>query len=216
MRFVRALVAFAPFWGVGRAAAAWWDRTSDTQWRGRCCSVCRSRCSGLAILFWRALTLCRRQGTLALWIRRRVLVVVGLYRYVRNPMYVGVLTLVLGWSIAAGLAQPGALLVPCSPSGFTCARSSMKTRCGALRAGLRTLLRHRAALDPRRALVLSARAALPRQLPDSHVMRRRGAPPVGAVRRRAVNVLPHLRFRARRKHGADGARPPAGTAGHTN
>jgi protein-S-isoprenylcysteine O-methyltransferase Ste14 len=58
---------------------------------------------GLAVLLW-----CVRdfyvvgKGTLAPWDPPARLVVVGLYRYVRNPMYVGVLTLVLGWSIAAG------------------------------------------------------------------------------------------------------------------
>jgi protein-S-isoprenylcysteine O-methyltransferase Ste14 len=42
------------------------------------------------------------KGTLAPWDPPRHLVVVGLYRYTRNPMYVGVLTFVLGWSLAAG------------------------------------------------------------------------------------------------------------------
>jgi len=32
----------------------------------------------------------------------RVLVVRGLYRYVRNPIYVGVLTIVLGWAVSFG------------------------------------------------------------------------------------------------------------------
>ena len=44
------------------------------------------------------------------WLDRR-LVVVGLYRFCRNPMYVGVLTLVLGWSIVAGSWTLGAYLV---------------------------------------------------------------------------------------------------------
>lgn len=39
------------------------------------------------------------KGTLAPWDPPKNLVVVGLYRYVRNPMYVGVLTLVGGWSV---------------------------------------------------------------------------------------------------------------------
>jgi len=39
------------------------------------------------------------KGTLAPWDPPKHLVVVGLYRYMRNPMYVGVLTLVVGWSI---------------------------------------------------------------------------------------------------------------------
>jgi protein-S-isoprenylcysteine O-methyltransferase Ste14 len=38
-------------------------------------------------------------GTLAPWDPPRRLVVVGLYRYNRNPMYVGVLLIVFGWSL---------------------------------------------------------------------------------------------------------------------
>jgi len=39
------------------------------------------------------------KGTLAPWDPPKKLVVVGLYRRVRNPMYVGVLTLVAGWAL---------------------------------------------------------------------------------------------------------------------
>lgn len=39
------------------------------------------------------------KGTLAPWDPPKNLVVVGLYRYVRNPMYVGVVTLVAGWAL---------------------------------------------------------------------------------------------------------------------
>ncbi len=39
------------------------------------------------------------KGTLAPWDPPTKLVVVGLYRYMRNPMYVGVITLVVGWSV---------------------------------------------------------------------------------------------------------------------
>jgi len=55
---------------------------------------------GLFILLW-----CVRdfyvsgKGTLAPWDPPRQLVIVGLYRYVRNPMYVGVLFILLGWII---------------------------------------------------------------------------------------------------------------------
>ena len=38
------------------------------------------------------------KGTLAPWRPPKQLVTVGLYRYCRNPMYVGVVTLVLGWA----------------------------------------------------------------------------------------------------------------------
>jgi protein-S-isoprenylcysteine O-methyltransferase Ste14 len=39
------------------------------------------------------------RGTLAPWDPPRHLVIVGLYRYVRNPMYVAVLTILLGWAL---------------------------------------------------------------------------------------------------------------------
>lgn len=42
------------------------------------------------------------RGTLAPWDPPRHLVVVGLYRWVRNPMYIGVLGVLAGWAIATG------------------------------------------------------------------------------------------------------------------
>jgi protein-S-isoprenylcysteine O-methyltransferase Ste14 len=39
------------------------------------------------------------KGTLAPWSPPQHLVTIGLYRLVRNPMYVGVLTLVAGWAL---------------------------------------------------------------------------------------------------------------------
>jgi protein-S-isoprenylcysteine O-methyltransferase Ste14 len=54
------------------------------------------------------LVLCARdflvsgRGTLAPWDPPRSLVIVGLYRFVRNPMYLSVLTTVLGWSLYYG------------------------------------------------------------------------------------------------------------------
>jgi protein-S-isoprenylcysteine O-methyltransferase Ste14 len=65
--------------------------------------------AGLVVLLW-----CVRdfyvsgRGTLAPWDPPRHLVVVGLYRFMRNPMYVGVLTFVAGWSLLAGSPRIGA------------------------------------------------------------------------------------------------------------
>src|SRR5437868_2346993 len=42
------------------------------------------------------------KGTLAPWDPPKRLVIVGLYRYVRNPMYLAVLTIVAGWSLTFG------------------------------------------------------------------------------------------------------------------
>ena len=69
---------------------------------------------GLVLLLWcvRDLLVSGR-GTLAPWDPPKRLVVVGFYRFVRNPMYIAVVTLVVGWSLAAGsrlLACYGALL----------------------------------------------------------------------------------------------------------
>lgn len=58
---------------------------------------------GLVILLW-----CVRdfyvsgKGTLAPWSPPQELVFVGLYRVVRNPMYVGVLTIQAGWLLSSG------------------------------------------------------------------------------------------------------------------
>jgi protein-S-isoprenylcysteine O-methyltransferase Ste14 len=41
-------------------------------------------------------------GTLAPWQPPRQLVVVGLYRYSRNPMYLSVVMILLGWALAFG------------------------------------------------------------------------------------------------------------------
>lgn len=42
------------------------------------------------------------RGTLAPWDPPANLVVVGLYRYMRNPMYAGVIALVVGWALCLG------------------------------------------------------------------------------------------------------------------
>jgi protein-S-isoprenylcysteine O-methyltransferase Ste14 len=55
---------------------------------------------GVFALFW-----CVRdfyvsgRGTLAPWDPPKRLVIVGLYRFVRNPMYVAVLTILVGWAL---------------------------------------------------------------------------------------------------------------------
>ena len=43
------------------------------------------------------------KGTLAPWAPPARLVVVGLYRYTRNPMYVAVVLIILGWAVSFGV-----------------------------------------------------------------------------------------------------------------
>jgi protein-S-isoprenylcysteine O-methyltransferase Ste14 len=68
--------------------------------------------AGLFLLLW-----CVRdfyvsgRGTLAPWDPPRRLVIVGLYRFMRNPMYVAVLTIVAGWGLAFGSPPLGLYLL---------------------------------------------------------------------------------------------------------
>lgn len=61
---------------------------------------------GVALLLW-----CVRdfhvvgRGSLAPWAPPERLVVVGAYRLTRNPMYVAVLLILVGWALAAGAAR---------------------------------------------------------------------------------------------------------------
>ena len=114
-------------------------------------------------------------------------------------------------------AQNPALYCAVLAAGFTCARSSMKSRgCGSLRAGLRTLLRHRAALIPGvRWLERSRGFCLDNCRRLTRHARRGGAP---ACRRRVrtrrtsghISAF-ELVVARRRRSGA----LPVGTAGHS-
>jgi protein-S-isoprenylcysteine O-methyltransferase Ste14 len=58
---------------------------------------------GMAALVASAVSFYRRgKGTLAPWDPPSKLVVQDLYRFNRNPMYVGLLTTVVGWSVLSG------------------------------------------------------------------------------------------------------------------
>ena len=59
--------------------------------------------AGVLILIMSAISFYRRgSGTLAPWDPPKHLVIQDLYRYNRNPMYVGVIFTVLGWAILIG------------------------------------------------------------------------------------------------------------------
>ena len=106
--FARAVLAFLALPGVvAFAVPIAWLLASRTQLE-----------HGLGLLPWMVgvcgLLWCVRdfyvagKGTLAPWAPPARLVVVGLYRYTRNPMYVCVTLILLGWAVSFGL--PGLYL----------------------------------------------------------------------------------------------------------
>lgn len=70
--------------------------------------------AGLFVLLWCAAAFYfTGKGTLAPWAPPQRLVTVGLYRFSRNPMYVGVLLILIGWALlfrSAALAWYAALV----------------------------------------------------------------------------------------------------------
>lgn len=98
--FVRALLAFFLLPGLAAVLAPPLIAALDP-WQGQLWAP------GLVIMTLGATVLiwCVRdfyisgKGTLAPWDPPKSLVIVGLYRFVRNPMYVGVLLLVMGWAV---------------------------------------------------------------------------------------------------------------------
>jgi protein-S-isoprenylcysteine O-methyltransferase Ste14 len=102
---IRALLAFLALPGIAAVLAppliALLDPWQGQRWQPGLAVMC----GGAFVLLW-----CVRdfyvsgKGTLAPWDPPKELVVVGLYRLVRNPMYIGVLLLVCGWALY--LASP--------------------------------------------------------------------------------------------------------------
>lgn len=103
--FARALLAFLALPGTIAFAlpAGWLWSTGSTELAHPIGLVLLAL--GVAGLLW-----CVRdfyvagKGTLAPWSPPRRLVVVGLYRYSRNPMYVSVALVLLGWGLSFGSA----------------------------------------------------------------------------------------------------------------
>lgn len=101
--FIRALIAFLALPGVVAGLVPVLIGLGDTRRHGGSAIGFGFLALGVVLLLW-----CVRdfyvsgKGTLAPWDPPKRLVVVGLYRFVRNPMYVAVLTVVLGWTLVFG------------------------------------------------------------------------------------------------------------------
>jgi protein-S-isoprenylcysteine O-methyltransferase Ste14 len=101
--FARALLAFLALPGVVAFAV-------PVAWLVASCRAMLVQPLGLALLVVGSVALlwCVRdfyvsgKGTLAPWAPPAHLVVVGLYRYTRNPMYVAVALILLGWAVSFG------------------------------------------------------------------------------------------------------------------
>jgi protein-S-isoprenylcysteine O-methyltransferase Ste14 len=66
------------------------------------------------------------RGTLAPWDPPTRLVIIGLYRFLRNPMYVAVLTILVGWAL---LYRSWPLAVVPNPIKMTMHGSRSKAEC---------------------------------------------------------------------------------------
>src|SRR5215475_4021375 len=105
--FFRALLAFLILPGAFGILLPWLLVDSDQRRMGGTWLGWPILFVGVCILLW-----CVRdfyvagKGTLAPWDPPKELVIVGLYRFVRNPMYIGVLGCVAGWSGTPSAASP--------------------------------------------------------------------------------------------------------------
>ncbi len=100
--FWRALIAFLALPGVVAIAVPAWFAARSLRVGGDFHAIgLLPMLAGFALLLW-----CVRdfyvagKGTLAPWTPPRHLVVIGAYRHSRNPMYVGVMLMLLGWAIS--------------------------------------------------------------------------------------------------------------------
>lgn len=98
--FLRALIACLSLPGVVAFAVPWcFVRGSEVPARPGVTAMALL-CCGLSCLVWCVCAFYTSgKGTLAPWAPPRRLVTHGLYRYSRNPMYVGVTLILAGWAV---------------------------------------------------------------------------------------------------------------------
>jgi protein-S-isoprenylcysteine O-methyltransferase Ste14 len=103
--FARALFAFLAMPGlVAFALPIIWLRTSGRTQVVHPLGLVPLILGAVALLWCVRDFYVRGKGTLAPWSPPKDLVVVGLYRYTRNPMYVAVALILLGWAVSFGAA----------------------------------------------------------------------------------------------------------------
>ena len=101
--FVRALIAFLALPGmVAFVIPAWWLRRLGHEELEHPLGVIPFAVGVIGLLWCVRDFYVAGKGTLAPWSPTKHLVKVGLYRYSRNPMYVSVALILIGWSITFG------------------------------------------------------------------------------------------------------------------
>lgn len=101
MLFLRALLSFVALPVVVAGIVPWVLAHAGGGLRARPAALLLGGL-GLALLLTCTVEFAMRgRGTLAPWDPPRALVERGPYRFVRNPMYLGVLALLVGWAVAA-------------------------------------------------------------------------------------------------------------------
>ncbi len=110
--FLRALFAFLALPGIVAGVVPVLIASADTKFQVFSALGFVPLALGLVLLLWCVHDFfVSGKGTLAPWDPPKHLVVAGLYRYVRNPMYLAVVTIVSGWGLTFGSLWVGLYLI---------------------------------------------------------------------------------------------------------